>query len=509
MRRLFSLFKKVVIRCIIEAILCACAAKAEMRAFSVNIMSFKINSANGRLFTYFIFLVVIGTSLFICPFSYVSGKGASLVDALFMAVSAICVTGLSVLDMAVFSRAGLVILMLLVEAGGLGLVTFFCIYLAMPSKRVSYVDKKFIRDFFTDESKVNIHRLLLRIVGTTLLIQTAGATLLAVFLRRAGEQNNVFYGIFLSITSFCNAGFAPYSDNLEQFSTNIPVCITLCILILAGGIGFTVLSDAAGTLGTKLFKRRFKAKAARRRSKNGADDTSKSPKRRLSLHSRVVILMTALLTFCGAGFFLAAEWNNAFAEFSVGKKIVNALFQSVTLRTAGFDTVSQSSFSSSSYLISLIFMLTGGNPGSMAGGIKTTTVFLVLCYGFRSSEDKGEMSLMGRDISQNSVDRAIGITVKALCVLFLVTISLCFSEQEALKAGTFTVSDIIFETVSAFSTTGLSKGITPSLNSFSKVMLSCAMFAGRTGIIALVMRPGKARKLEALSEFPHEDILVG
>lgn len=472
-------------------------------------MSFKINSANGRLFTYFIFLVVIGTSLFICPFSYVSGKGASLVDALFMAVSAICVTGLSVLDMAVFSRAGLVILMLLVEAGGLGLVTFFCIYLAMPSKRVSYVDKKFIRDFFTDESKVNIHRLLLRIVGTTLLIQTAGATLLAVFLRRAGEQNNVFYGIFLSITSFCNAGFAPYSDNLEQFSTNIPVCITLCILILAGGIGFTVMSDAAGTLRTKLFKSRIKAKAARRRSKNGTDDTSKSPKRRLSLHSRVVILMTALLTFCGAGFFLAAEWNNAFADFSVGKKIVNALFQSVTLRTAGFDTVSQSSFSPSSYLISIIFMLTGGNPGSMAGGIKTTTVFLVLCYGFRSAEDKGEMSLMGRDISQSSVDRAIGITVKALCILLFVTISLCFSECEALKAGTFTVSDIIFETVSAFSTTGLSKGITPLLNSFSKVMLSCAMFAGRTGIIALVMRPGKARKLEALSEFPHEDILVG
>ncbi len=474
-------------------------------------MSFKITSANGRLFTYFIFLVVVGTSLFLCPFSYVSGKGASLVDALFMAVSAICVTGLSVLDMAVFSRAGLVILMLLVEAGGLGLVTFFCIYLAMPSKRVSYVDKKFIREFFTDESKVNIHRLLLRIVGTTLLIQTAGATLLAVFLNRAGEQNNVFYGIFLSVTSFCNAGFAPYSDNLEQFSTNIPVCITLCILILSGGIGFTVMSDAAGTIRTKLFKRRyrFSRRSKKRGNTNNIEDTSKSPKRRLSLHSRVVLLMTAVLTFCGAGFFLAAEWNNAFAEFSVGKKIVNALFQSVTLRTAGFDTVSQSSFSPSSYLISLIFMLTGGNPGSMAGGIKTTTVFLVLCYSFRSSEDKGEMSLMGRDISQSSVDRAIGITVKALCVLFLVTISLCFSEQEALKAGTFTVSDIIFETVSAFSTTGLSKGITPMLNTFSKVMLSCAMFAGRTGIIALVMRPGKARKLEALSEFPHEDILVG
>lgn len=466
-------------------------------------MKLAATSANTRLFTYFIFLAVIGTSLFLCPFSYVSGKGASLVDALFMAVSAICVTGLSVLDMAVFSRAGLVILMLLVEAGGLGLVTFFCIYLAMPSKRVSYVDKKFIREFFTDESKVNIHRLLLRIVGTTLLIQTAGATLLAVFLRHAGEQNNVFYGIFLSITSFCNAGFAPYSDNLEQFSTNIPVCITLCILIVTGGIGFTVLSDTAGTIRTKLFKRRY------RFSRNNIEDASKSPKRRLSLHSRVVILMTALLTFCGAGFFLAAEWNNAFAEYSVGKKIVNALFQSVTLRTAGFDTVSQSSFSSPSYLISLIFMLTGGNPGSMAGGIKTTTVFLVLCYGFRSSEDKGEMSLMGRDISQSSVDRAIGITVKALCILLFVTISLCFSERDALQAGTFTVSDIVFETVSAFSTTGLSKGITPLLNSFSKVMLSCAMFAGRTGIIALVMRPGKARKLEALSEFPHEDILVG
>ena len=489
-------------------------------------MRFQIKSANGRLFTYFIFLAVIGTSLFLCPFAYVSGKGAALVDALFMAVSAICVTGLSVLDMAVFSKAGLIILMLLVEAGGLGLVTFFCIYLAMPSKRVSYVDKKFIRDFFTDESKVNSRLLLLRIVGTTLLIQTAGAILLAIFLGRTGEKNNVFYGIFLAITSFCNAGFAPYSDNLQRFSMNVPVCLTLSILIVAGGLGFTVMSDTAGTIRTKLFKSRLLAKNSRRRSvkaclSNDAQnkklenirtknkDDALSPKRRLRLHSRVAILMTALLSVCGAGFFLAAEWNNAFAGVPVGKKIVNALFQSVTLRTAGFETFAQSSFSPASYVISLLFMLTGGNPGSMAGGIKTTTVFLILCYGFRSTEDKGEMSLLGRDISQASVDRAIGITVKALCILLLATISLCFSEHNALSDGTFSISDIIFEAVSAFSTTGLSKGITSQLNSLSKVILSCAMFAGRTGIIALVMRPGKARKLESLSEFPHEDILVG
>ena len=458
-------------------------------------MSLKITSANARLFTYFIFLIVTGTALFLCPFSYVAGKPAAPEDALFMAVSAICVTGLSVLDMAVFSKAGLIILMLLVEAGGLGLVTFFCIYLAMPSKRVSYVDKKLIREFFTDESKINIRRLLFRIVGTTLAIQTAGAILLSVFLHRTGETNSAFYGIFLSITSFCNAGFAPYSDNLQQFSENIPVCVTLCLLITAGGIGFTVMSDTAGTIKTKLTRRK------NRKSSN--------PKRRLSLHSRVVLLMTGLLTVCGAAFFLAAEWNNAFSGVPAGKKFINALFQSVTLRTAGFETISQNSFSPASYIISLIFMLTGGNPGSMAGGIKTTTLFLVLCYGFRSSEDKGEMSLMGRDISQSSVDKAIGIMVKALGILLLATLALCFSERAALKAGTFSISDLIFETVSAFSTTGLSKGITAELTALSKIILSCAMFAGRTGITALVLRPGKARKLESLSEFPHEDILVG
>jgi len=464
-------------------------------------MSFKLKSANARLFTYFIFIVITGTALFLCPFAYVSGKSAAPEDALFMAVSAICVTGLSVIDMAAFSKAGLIILMLLVEAGGLGLVTFFCIYLAMPSKKVSYVDKKFIREFFTDESKVNIHRLLLRIVGTTLLIQTAGATLLAVFLRRAGEQNNVFYGIFLAITSFCNAGFAPYSDNLQRFSANIPICLTLSLLIVLGGFGFTVMSDIAGTIKARL--------TSKKRNRKNSRKNTDSPKRRLSLHSRVVILMTGLLSICGAGFFLVVEWNNVFADISIGKKIVNALFQSVTLRTAGFETFAQSSFSPASYVISLIFMLTGGNPGSMAGGIKTTTVFLILCYGFRSTEDKGEMSLLGRDISQTSVDRAIGITVKALCILLLVTLSLCFSERYALSNGTFTISEIIFEVVSAFSTTGLSKGITPELNTLSKIILSCAMFAGRTGIIAIVMRPGKARKLEAVSEFPHEDILVG
>ena len=460
-------------------------------------MKLAVTSTNARLFTYFIFLAITGTALFLCPFAYVSGKAAAPEDALFMAVSAICVTGLSVLDMAVFSKAGLVILMLLVEAGGLGLVTFFCIYLAMPSKRVSYVDKKFIREFFTDESKVNIHRLLLRIVGTTLFIQTAGAILLSVFLRRTGESQYVFHGIFLAITSFCNAGFAPYSDNLQRFYTNTPVCITLCVLIIMGGLGFTVMSDIAGTLKSMLTRR------INRYKKSGC------AKRQISLHSRVVILTTFSLIAGGTCFFLATEWGNAFSGVSAGKKVVNALFQSVTLRTAGFETIAQSDFSPASYLVSLLFMLTGGNPGSMAGGIKTTTVFLILCYGFRSTEDKGEMSLLGRDISQSLVDRAIRITVKALCILLFVTLALCFSERAALKSGLFTISDVIFETVSAFSTTGLSKGITSELCALSKIILSCAMFAGRTGIIAMVLSPGKARKLESLSEFPHEDILVG
>ncbi|MCR4939104.1 MAG: hypothetical protein K5930_03215 [Treponemataceae bacterium] len=465
-------------------------------------MSFKLQSANSRLFAYFIFLAITGTFLFLCPFSYKGGQWAAPEDALFMAVSAICVTGLSVLDMAVFSRAGMIVLMLLVEAGGLGLVTFFSIYLAMPSKKVSYVDKKLIREFFTDESKINIHRLLFRIVGTTLIIQTVGAILLSVFLYRTGEQNNIFYGVFLSITSFCNAGFAPYSDNLQQFSVNVPVCLTICFLIVAGGIGFTVMADTAGTIKSKMTGSQGKGRKKKK-------EEGQSRKKRLSLHSRVVLLMTGILVGGGCTFFLITEWNNAFSGLPAGKKIVNALLQSITLRTAGFETVAQSDFTPASYVISLLFMLTGGNPGSMAGGIKTTTLFLVICYSFRSSEDKGEMSLMGRDISQSSVDKAIGILVKAMSLLLIATIALCFSERAALRAGAFSISDLIFETVSAFTTTGLSRGITSELTALSKIILSAAMFAGRTGITAMVLRPGKARKIESLSEFPHEDILVG
>ncbi|NLC93700.1 MAG: hypothetical protein GX677_09635, partial [Treponema sp.] len=177
-------------------------------------MNLKFKSATARLFMYFFTLAVVGTALFQIPIFYSSKQQIPLIDALFTTISAICVTGLSTVDMSVFSSAGFVLLMLLIEAGGFGLVAFFTIYLVFSSGKVSLINRNIIKDYFTEDAEVEAKGILFRILGITFSVQALGALFLAIFLRNSGEQNYIFYGIFLSISAFCNAGFSPYSDSL-------------------------------------------------------------------------------------------------------------------------------------------------------------------------------------------------------------------------------------------------------------------------------------------------------
>ena len=449
---------------------------------------FRIKSATENLFIYFLFLALTGTILFRFPAFYSDGMPIPLIDSIFTTVSAMCVTGLSTVDMSVFSNSGFLLILLLIEAGGLGLVSFFTIYLALDAKKISLLNRNIIKDYFTEEQQIETKQIIREIIFFTLFIQFLGALFLSLLLKFHGEENYIFYGIFISVSAFCNAGFSPYSESLSSF-TNSPVfLLTVSLIIILGGLGFSVMSNIFFTL----------------KKQNGKKRTI------LSLHSKIVLFTTFILIAGGTVFFFIFEYNGAYKDLSFSSALLNAFFQSVTLRTAGFETVSQNSFSAHSTVLSDIFMLIGGSPGSMAGGIKTTTFFLLLTLAYKSIHDKNLPSIFHRDISESSTSKATSIFIKAICFLSVMIILLLISEQKSIKNGIFSESSLIFEAFSAFATVGLSKGITGLLSNSGKIIIIFLMFAGRTGITFIALNNfSRKNNIKSLTDYPEEDVLLG
>ena len=449
---------------------------------------FRIKSATENLFIYFLFLALTGTILFRFPAFYSDGMPIPLIDSIFTTVSAMCVTGLSTVDMSVFSNSGFLLILLLIEAGGLGLVSFFTIYLALDAKKISLLNRNIIKDYFTEEQQIETKQIIREIISFTLFIQFLGALFLSLLLKLHGEKNYIFYGIFISVSAFCNAGFSPYSESLSSF-TNSPVfLLTVSLIIILGGLGFSVMSNIFFTL----------------KKQNGKKRTI------LSLHSKIVLFTTFILIAGGTAFFFIFEYNGAYKDLSFSSALLNAFFQAVTLRTAGFETVSQNSFSAHSTVLSDIFMLIGGSPGSMAGGIKTTTFFLLLTLAYKSIHDKNLPSIFHRDISESSTSKATSIFIKAICFLSVMIILLLISEQKSIKNGIFSESSLIFEAFSAFATVGLSKGITGLLSNSGKIIIIFLMFAGRTGITFIALNNfSRKNNIKSLTDYPEEDVLLG
>ena len=449
---------------------------------------FRIKSATENLFIYFLFLALTGTILFRFPAFYSDGMPIPLIDSIFTTVSAMCVTGLSTVDMSVFSNSGFLLILLLIEAGGLGLVSFFTIYLALDAKKISLLNRNIIKDYFTEEQQIETKQIIREIIFFTLFIQFLGALILSLLLKFHGEKNYIFYGIFISVSAFCNAGFSPYSESLSSF-TNSPVfLLTVSLIIILGGLGFSVMSNIFFTL----------------KKQNGKKRTI------LSLHSKIVLFTTFILIAGGTAFFFIFEYNGAYKDLSFSSALLNAFFQAVTLRTAGFETVSQNSFSAHSTVLSDIFMLIVGSPGSMAGGIKTTTFFLLLTLAYKSIHDKNSPSIFHRDISESSTSKATSIFIKAICFLSVMIILLLISEQKSIKNGIFSESSLIFEAFSAFATVGLSKGITGLLSNSGKIIIIFLMFAGRTGITFIALNNfSRKNNIKSLTDYPEEDVLLG
>lgn len=440
-------------------------------------MRYRISFDKITIVSYFVSVILIGTVLLSLPFSWNGTGSLSGLDAFFTATSAVCVTGLAVVDTALFTRFGQVVLMLLIQFGGLGIVSFATLYVALPRKRVSLVNSGIIKEMYVDEVNSDPRSIVRTIVLTTVSFEFLGFIALATRFSMDGVPGDSFQAAFLAVSAFCNAGFSPFSDSLGAFRNDPIVNAVIMALIVAGGIGFVVMQDLG-----RVFMRR---------------------KRRLTYHTKIVLITTAILILIGGVSFLVLEAEGAYGDVSWPEKALSAVFQSVTTRTAGFDTVPQSSLSLASLVLVVALMFTGGSPGSTAGGVKTTTIFIAFAAAFRGHEDDGSIMYRGGSLSAGSVAKAFSVIAKAM-----VTIAASLMVVLVIEHGRMDFGDLLFEVVSAFGTVGLSRGVTASLLPASKVVVIATMFIGRVGLFAMaISRP--LDRVERFAEYPHESLLLG
>ena len=429
---------------------------------------------------FFLLVIAAGTLLLSLPVSWAGSPEKpklALIDSLFTATSAVCVTGLITVNTADYSRFGQTVILLLIQTGGLGIISFTSLFLLIPGRRLSFRRLRTIKSFSLNGVEHDPAKIVRDIVFFTLVIEILGALALYSFFLKAGTARSAFSALFHSISAFCNAGFSLFPESFEGFNSTFPVLIILSLLIITGGIGFIVLQDLS---------RRIRGR-----------------KKRLSYHTKLVLFITAILIVSGAGAFWFLEGNNTFQGMSPVNRAVNALFQSVTPRTAGFNAVVQSRLTQPSKYLTMLLMFIGGAPGSIAGGIKVSSAYVVLLFMLKSANEQGEINAFSRRISPATVNSAVSYFFKALFLLLLAVglLSLFESPRGA------ELDEIVFEAVSAFGTVGLSLGITSNLSIPGKLTIIATMFTGRIGLIAFLFLVGSKSKGRFV--YPEADILIG
>lgn len=433
------------------------------------------------LFLFFISIIVFGTILLILPFSWSSEVEYTFVDALFTSVSAVCVTGLATVDITGMTLFGKVVLLILIQIGGLGLITFSSMFLALPRQKLSIASSNIIKNYFTNEEIVNPKYIIRIVLKVTLSIELLGAIFLYFGFKDAGIDNPVFNSIFHSVSAFCNAGFSTIDGGLVVFRDNPFSSIVFMAIIITGGLGFMVLYDLFDLIRLKDFK--------------------------LLLHTKIMLLGTVVLIFSGALFYYIFEFNNeTMAGLQWYQKIIPAFFQSVTTRTAGFNTIDQGAMSLPSKVITLGYMLIGGGSGSTAGGLKVTTGFLLVCVLYQGLDEKRGITIFNRRIDSSSLTRAAVFFGKAIVLLFITINGILI--VESFYGNRFSFMEVTFESFSALATVGVSLGITSNLSIFSKIILIFTMFAGRIGLFSLIL-PTNIEHIDRKVNYPPGEVLIG
>ncbi len=435
----------------------------------------------------FLATVLLGSILLYLPISASDGKSIDYIDALFTATTSTCVTGLVTLPTySAFSIFGQVVILILIQIGGLGVITIMSGFMMMIHKKMGISDRLLIQDSFNLNTMSGLAKFIKKILIGTLLIEVTGALLyMTVFVPEFGARG-IWISFFNSVSAFCNAGIDIIGDNsLCNYSTNPIVNITTSLLIIIGGIGYIVWWDLL-----RVIKERTVTK--RKIFKN------------LTLHSKIAIVSTLCLIIGGAAIIFAAEYNNplTIGNMTFFDKIQVSLFQSVTTRTAGFASVPQESLTNTSSIISLILMFIGGSPVGTAGGVKTVTVAVLLSSALSTVMNKKQTTLFDRRLSPSSVRKAVAV-VSTFTTVMLVSVILLSASIDA------PIIDTVFESVSATATVGLSRSLTPNLNLIGKLIIIATMYFGRVGPISLAVAIGSKNESQNVISEPVEEISIG
>ena len=420
--------------------------------------------------------VVLGTLLLKLPFSSV---GLSWLDAFFIAVSAVCVTGLSPVDIpSTLTTFGEVVLAGLVQVGGLGIMTAATLGALLVRDRLGFRHLLTVREELgSPDAPRNVLRLLGQVALVTVLIELAGSIFLTVRFASEGQGfvSALGHGVFHAITAFCNAGFSNLTEGLYPYAGDWALTIMISVLVVAGGLGFPVLVN--------LYR---------------------YPRQRyLTLHSKLVLVPSAVLLIVGVVSFAAFEWTNpaSIGGEPLSTRLAQSVFQGMTPRTAGFQTVDYAALSDPTLAVQTILMFIGTAPISTGGGIKVTTVALVFLILMAQNRGERELSAFGRRVSGNLVSQALALFSLAVLIVMGASIALMVSDRLPLLPA-------LFEVTSAFGTVGLSLNVTPELSGFGKVLISLVMFMGRVGTITLIVALA-ARAKPRRYTYPQEDIAIG
>ena len=429
----------------------------------------------------FALIILAGTLLLTLPGATRSGRG-NLLNSLFTATSATCVTGLAVVDTYQnWTLFGQLVILGMIQVGGLGFMTIGVYISVLLKRRIGLQERETLHESVNTLEIAGVVRLVKKIVQGALLIEGTGAVLLATrFIPRFGWRNGVYFSIFHAVSSFCNAGFdlmgihEAYSS-LVEFEGDIVVNLVLCTLILVGGIGFIVWDDVM---------------------------RNKWHFHKYLLHTKIVLTTTIVLTIVGTISFLLSERNGVFADMNGLERFLGALFSSVTPRTAGFNTVDTASLSNTGKLMTMMLMFIGGSPGSTAGGVKTTTIVVLVFYAIAMIGNREDINMFGRRLTDEVVKKAnavimINFTLAMLAAMFIMGM------QPMLA-----LTDVVFEVLSAIGTAGMTTGITRDLNTISRLIVIVLMYCGRLGSLSFALIFAQKSAVNSVRQ-PQEKIIVG
>jgi trk system potassium uptake protein TrkH len=417
--------------------------------------------------------ILLGGFLLWFPFSHIGELG--FLDALFTSASAITVTGLSVVDTATrFTLIGKSIILLLIQLGGLGFMTFSTLTLILLGRSLSLTDRMLIESGFTTGGYRNLYPLIKRIFLFTVSFELVGALVLFFSLRIANPMERAFFAIFHSVSAFCNAGFSTFGNSLEDYAANWLVNGTFMVLIVSGGIGFLVLNE----MGHIIRKRRALSK--------------------MSLHSKMALTTSAYLLLAGTLVLFVFESHGQ----ALPQRLLTSLFHSVTSRTAGFNTVNLALYSQATLMFICLLMFIGASPGSTGGGIKTTTAATTFAYLRSYVMGRKRTEMKYRSLPEKTVEKAFLLIILALVLVVVIQFLLLIFEPN------LRFFSLLFEVISAFGTVGLSLGITSALGSAAKILLMITMFIGRIGPMTLLLALSRDES-RAIITYPEEDVMIG